>query len=150
MLFNLAAWAGSSRSANASFGWKAAFSCRSRAPASSSFLAAEEGHVRGLLHPRCDLFLVEIRGRCQLYTARGLAHSGWSHWRLRYESRAADKHQLHMADECARRKAPAAVHSIVGHAPLHRTLKLRQRLGSQSVDTLSDFALRLRQTGDVS
>ena len=73
--------------------------------ASSSLLAAEERHVRGLLHPRCDLFLVEIRGRYQLHPARGLAHSDRRHWRLRYKSRAADKHQLHMADECTPTKS---------------------------------------------
>src|SRR5262249_34589188 len=45
---------------------------------------------------------------------------------------------------------PASAYTVVGHAPLHCTLEVRQRIGSQSIDTLGDSALRLRQAGDIS
>jgi len=56
---------------------------------------------------------------------------------------------FHMAHEGAGREAPAAVHAVVGHAPLHRTLEARQGLRRQCIDALGDAPLRLRQTRDM-
>jgi hypothetical protein len=67
------------------------------------------------------------------------------HWWFWLDPRAAYEHQFHVADEASGREAPTAVHTVVRHAPLHRTLETRQRLGRQGIDVFGDLALRLRQ-----
>src|SRR5580700_7807471 len=118
-------------------------------PSWSSPLPPDEGHDSGLLHPRRRLTLVEIVRGCQLDASCGLTHPDRRHRRFRLDLRAAYEHQFHVADEGAGREAPAPAHAVVRHPPLHRTSEVRQRLGSESIDTLGDAALRLRQAGDV-
>src|SRR5689334_10322074 len=122
---------------------------RTARPFSSSFLAPDKG-VRGcLLHPRGYLVLVEIVHGCQLYAACGLAHPNRRHRRFRLHLRAAYEHQFHVTDESTGREAPASAHTVVRHPPLHCTLEVWQGIGSQSIDTFGDTALRLRQARDI-
>src|SRR5580700_10237379 len=118
-------------------------------PSSSSPLPPDEGHSSRLLHPRRRLALVEIVRGCQLDASCRLAHPDRLHWRFRLDLGAAYEHQFHVADEGTGREAPAPAHAVVRHPPLHRASEVRQRLGSESIDTLGDAALRLRQAGDV-
>src|SRR5579884_144594 len=85
----------------------------------------------------------------QFYAPCGLAHSNWRHRRFRLDLRAADEHQFQVTDESAGREAPASADTVVRHAPLDCTLEAWQRSGSESIDTLGNAALRLRQAFDI-
>src|SRR5450432_4154092 len=95
----------------------------------SSLLPPEEWFGGGLVHPRRNLVFVEITHGCELDAPRGLPHPDRCHRRFRLDLRAAYEHQLHVADEGARREAPATFHTVVRHPPLHRALEAWQRPG---------------------
>src|ERR1700690_1707782 len=93
--------------------------------ARSSLLPSKEGDGGGLFYPRRCLAFVEIVHGCWLNAACRLAHPDRRHGRFRLDLRAPYEHQFYMADEGARREAPAAVHAVVRHPSLHRTLMPR-------------------------
>src|SRR3954447_11708333 len=93
--------------------------------------------------------LVKIVHGRQFYASCGLAHPNRRHRWFRLDLRAAYEHQFHVTDESAGREAPASAHTVVRHPPLHCTLETWQSIGSQSIDTLGDTALRLRQACDI-
>jgi hypothetical protein len=67
----------------------------------SALLPAGEGHDRGLLHPGHELGLIQIVDGCRLDAPCLFAHADRRHRRFRLELRAADEHELQMADKGA-------------------------------------------------
>ena len=115
---------------------------------SSSFLRPEKQIRGGLLHPQGYLYSsrspTEVSSTPRVDLPLPIGVTG-----LRLHFRAPYEHKFHVTDESPGREAPGSAHSEVRHPPLHRTLEVRQRLGSQRVDSLGDTALRLRQAGDI-